>query len=146
LKGDKRRYELTIKGVGNLTNREWQGDKFKQDPCYLKLTKDVLGKKASTATFREDVSRDESGSKSGKRALDKKLKKIGYDDDSSDSSSSSESEESEGELLPQSFCQGQHNTHIANPQSTDESSPEPSKRKKKKKKKSKKSARAASPA
>jgi hypothetical protein len=37
--------------VGNLTNREWQGDKFKQDPCYLKLTKDVLGKKASTATL-----------------------------------------------------------------------------------------------
>jgi gamma-glutamyl:cysteine ligase YbdK (ATP-grasp superfamily) len=51
LKGDKRRYELTIKCVGNLTNREWQGDKFKQDPCYLKLTKDVLGKKASTATL-----------------------------------------------------------------------------------------------
>jgi hypothetical protein len=85
----------------------------------------------------EDVSNDESGSDSGKR----ELKKIRYDDDSSDSSLLSESEESEGELLPQSFCQGQHNTHIANPQFTDESSPEPSKRKKKKKKKSKKSSK-----
>lgn len=122
LKGDKRRYELTMKGVGDLTNREWQGDKYKQDPCYLKVSKDVLGTKASTAIFRmsveiacvdgvEDVSSDESGSsREGKKTVDRKLRGMGYDDGTS-SSSSSESEESEGELIHLSIIWSTHHSH-----------------------------------
>jgi hypothetical protein len=43
LPGEVKHYELIIDGVGNLINSEWQGDKFKQDPCYLKVTRDVVG-------------------------------------------------------------------------------------------------------
>lgn len=43
LPNEMKHYELTIDGVGNLINSEWQGDKFKQDPCFLKVSKDVVG-------------------------------------------------------------------------------------------------------
>lgn len=111
LSNDIQWFELTVIGVGDLTNSEWQGEKFKQDPCFLNVSRDVIGKSASTAFFRvsaeiacvegvEDVSDDETdGDDREKRRLERKLNHIGYDEsDESSLWSESEEEESEGEL------------------------------------------------
>jgi hypothetical protein len=41
--GEQQFYQLTLQGVGDLNNVEWQGPKSKQDPCYLRVVQDVLG-------------------------------------------------------------------------------------------------------
>jgi len=108
---DMQYYELTLQGVGNLTNSEWQGDKSKNDPCYLKVNRDALGEKVKELAFvasveiacidgMEDVSSEESDSDDqNQRRLAKKLSKIGYDDDDESDLEVEESEESDGELV-----------------------------------------------
>jgi hypothetical protein len=105
LNGDDMQYfELTLQGVGDLTNSEWQGDKWKHDPCYLKVNRDVLGTNLSNHSFVasveiacvdgvEDVSSEDSdGDYRYQRHLKRKLRGMGYDDESE----SEESEDSDG--------------------------------------------------